>query len=72
MEWEEKWWEASNWAGMREMGAEKVVCFYFIYSNGANVLYCGLSEFSNFFEAEYSCYWLKIRNLTWTGKNFVI
>ena len=23
MEWEEKWWEASNWAGMREMGAEK-------------------------------------------------
>ncbi len=23
VEWEEKWWEASNWAGMREMGAEK-------------------------------------------------
>ncbi len=26
MEWEEKWWEASDWAGMREMGAEKSGC----------------------------------------------
>ena len=23
VEWEEKWWEASDWAGMRELGAEK-------------------------------------------------
>ena len=23
MEWEEKWWEASDWAGTRKMGAEK-------------------------------------------------
>ena len=23
VEWEERWWEASDWAGMREMGAEK-------------------------------------------------
>ena len=26
MEWEERWWEASDWAGMREMGAEKAGC----------------------------------------------
>ncbi|KAK9807824.1 hypothetical protein WJX72_010336 [[Myrmecia] bisecta] len=26
VEWEEKWWEASDWAGMREMGAEKSGC----------------------------------------------
>ncbi len=26
MEWEERWWEASDWAGMREMGAEKSGC----------------------------------------------
>ena len=23
MEWEEKWWEVSDWAGMKELGAEK-------------------------------------------------
>ncbi|KAK9822741.1 hypothetical protein WJX74_002486 [Apatococcus lobatus] len=26
VEFEEKWWEASDWAGMREMGAEKSGC----------------------------------------------
>lgn len=26
VEWEEHWWEASDWAGMREMGAEKSGC----------------------------------------------
>ena len=26
VEWEERWWEASDWAGMREMGAEKSGC----------------------------------------------
>ena len=26
MEWEERWWEASDWAGMKEMGAEKSGC----------------------------------------------
>ncbi|KAK9830975.1 hypothetical protein WJX81_004457 [Elliptochloris bilobata] len=26
VEWEERWWEASDWAGMREMGAEKAGC----------------------------------------------
>ena len=26
MEWEEKWWEASDWVGMKEMGAEKSGC----------------------------------------------
>ena len=26
VEWEEKWWEASDWAGMKEMGAEKSGC----------------------------------------------
>ena len=26
MEWQEKWWEASDWAGMKEMGAEKSGC----------------------------------------------
>ena len=26
MEWEEYWWEASDWAGMKEMGAEKSGC----------------------------------------------
>ena len=26
VEWEEKWWEASDWGGMREMGAEKSGC----------------------------------------------
>ncbi len=26
MEWEEHWWEASDWAGMRELGAEKSGC----------------------------------------------
>ena len=26
VEWEERWWEASDWGGMREMGAEKSGC----------------------------------------------
>lgn len=26
VEWEEWWWEASDWAGMKEMGAEKLGC----------------------------------------------
>ena len=26
MEWEEYWWEASDWAGMKELGAEKSGC----------------------------------------------
>ena len=26
VEWEEKWWEASDWAGMKELGAEKSGC----------------------------------------------
>ena len=26
VEWEEYWWEASDWAGMKEMGAEKSGC----------------------------------------------
>jgi hypothetical protein len=26
VEWEEHWWEASDWAGMRELGAEKSGC----------------------------------------------
>jgi len=26
VEWDEKWWEASDWAGMRELGAEKSGC----------------------------------------------
>ena len=26
VEWEERWWEASDWAGMKEMGAEKSGC----------------------------------------------
>ncbi|KAK9799702.1 hypothetical protein WJX73_000201 [Symbiochloris irregularis] len=26
VEWEERWWEASDWAGMKEMGAEKCGC----------------------------------------------
>lgn len=26
VEWEEKWWEASDWSGMRETGAEKSGC----------------------------------------------
>lgn len=26
VEWEERWWEASDWAGMKEMGAEKLGC----------------------------------------------
>ena len=26
VEWEEYWWEASDWAGMKEMGAEKTGC----------------------------------------------
>lgn len=26
MEWEERWWEESDWAGMRELGAEKSGC----------------------------------------------
>ncbi len=26
MEWEERWWEASDWAGYKEMGAEKSGC----------------------------------------------
>jgi hypothetical protein len=26
VEWEETWWEASDWSGMREMGAEKTGC----------------------------------------------
>ena len=26
VEWEEKWWEVSDWAGMKEMGAEKSGC----------------------------------------------
>ena len=26
VEWEEYWWEASDWAGMKELGAEKSGC----------------------------------------------
>ena len=26
VEWEETWWESSDWSGMREMGAQKVGC----------------------------------------------
>ena len=26
VEWEETWWESSDWAGYREMGAEKSGC----------------------------------------------
>jgi hypothetical protein len=26
VEWEESWWESSDWSGMREMGAEKSGC----------------------------------------------
>jgi hypothetical protein len=26
VEWEEKWWQASDWAGMKELGAEKSGC----------------------------------------------
>lgn len=26
VEWEEKWWDVSDWAGMKEMGAEKSGC----------------------------------------------
>lgn len=26
VEWEERWWEESDWAGMRELGAEKSGC----------------------------------------------
>eukprot|EP00884_Botryococcus_braunii_P009595 jgi/Botrbrau1/18637/Bobra.0367s0073.1 len=26
VEWEERWWEASDWAGYKEMGAEKSAC----------------------------------------------
>lgn len=26
VEWEEKWWQSSDWAGMKELGAEKSGC----------------------------------------------
>lgn len=26
VQWEETWWESSDWSGMREMGAQKVGC----------------------------------------------
>ena len=26
VEWEDRWWEVSDWAGMKEMGAEKSGC----------------------------------------------